>query len=176
MQLNGNKLIHFVLSGVLLFGCAPGNVPAKSAKSDTLKDNISDFRPKYPATASAARPATAARPGTGDAAAAGVPSGDITGKLNVILDSIAIRNRAIRFAQGYRVLIYSGTNREEATKARNRSYAKFPDIIPHYDYAQPNHRVKVGDFVDRLEAQRVYAGLIAEFPSALIVPDRIEIR
>jgi len=74
------------------------------------------------------------------------------------------------------VQIYTGTSREEATKARNRSYARFPDVTPHFDYTQPNFRVRVGDFLDRLEAQRVYAGLLAEFPNALIVPDRIEIR
>jgi hypothetical protein len=185
MQLNGNTLIHFVLSGMLLCSCAPGNVPTKPgrptkpAKSDTLKDNISDFRPRYDGTAGAARPATTpatAVPPAGATAAAGAPTGDITAKLNVILDTIAIRNRNIRFAQGYRVQIYTGTNREEATKARNRSYARFPDVTPHFDYTQPNFRVRVGDFLDRLEAQRVYAGLLAEFPNALIVPDRIEIR
>ena len=182
MQLNGKTLIHFVLSGVLLFSCAPGNVPTrptKPAKSDTLKDNISDFRPRYDGTAGTTRPATTptkATPPAGATASAAMPAGDITAKLNVILDTIAIRNRNIRFAQGYRVQIYTGTNREEATKARNRSYARFPDITPHFDYTQPNFRVRVGDFVDRLEAQRVYAGLLAEFPNALIVPDRIEIR
>jgi hypothetical protein len=162
----------------------PGNVPTKPgrptkpAKSDTLKDNISDFRPRYDV-----RPARPPRYGTrnatppaGATASAGMPGGDITAKLNVILDTIAVRNRNIRFAQGYRVQIYTGTNREEATKARNRSYARFPDVTPHFDYTQPNFRVRVGDFLDRLEAQRVYAGLLAEFPNALIVPDRIEIR
>jgi len=185
MQLNGKTLIHFVLSGVLLCSCAPGNVPTKTtrpgkpAKSDTLKDNISDFRPRYDGTTGTTRPATTpanTAPPAGATAAAGMPSGDITAKLNVILDTIAIRNRSIRFAQGYRVQIYTGTNREEATKARNRSYARFPDVTPHFDYTQPNFRVRVGDFLDRLEAQRVYAGLLAEFPNALIVPDRIEIR
>jgi len=170
---------------MLLCSCAPGNVPTKPgrptkpAKSDTLKDNISDFRPRYDGTAGTGRPAAAttkATPPAGATASAGMPGGDITAKLNVILDTIAVRNRNIRFAQGYRVQIYTGTNREEATKARNRSYARFPDVTPHFDYTQPNFRVRVGDFLDRLEAQRVYAGLLAEFPNALIVPDRIEIR
>jgi hypothetical protein len=176
MQLTSNPLIHFVLTGILLCGCAPGSVPGKPAKSDTLKDNIGDFRPKYEATASTRPAMPATKPATAAGTAPGMPTGDITAKLNVILDTIAVRNRSIRFAQGYRVQIYTGASREEATRARNRSYAKFPDITPHFDYTQPNFRVRVGDFLDRLEAQRVYAGLLAEFPNALIVPDRIEIR
>jgi hypothetical protein len=43
-------------------------------------------------------------------------------------------------------------------------------------YNQPTFRVKVGDFVDRLDAQRVYAGLLADFPNAMVVQDKVEIR
>lgn len=175
MRLNSTTLVHLVLSGVILFGCAPGATPGKSAKSDTLKDNLSDFRPKYEVTDSN-KPNATSKPTSTATATAGAPTGDITAKLNLILDTIATRNRNIRFAQGFRVQIYSGASREEANRARDRSYARFPDVVPHIVYTQPTFRVKVGDFLDRLEAQRVYAGLINEFPNALIVPDRIEIR
>jgi hypothetical protein len=92
------------------------------------------------------------------------------------MDQIALTNKSVRYAQGYRIQIYSGNSRDEATNARNRSYALYPEITPHIVYNQPTFRVKVGDFVDRLDAQRVYAGLLAEFPNAMVVQDRIEIR
>ena len=90
--------------------------------------------------------------------------------------TIAVAKKSVRYAQGYRIQIYSGNNRDEANKARDRSYALFPDITPHIVYNQPTFRVKVGDFVDRLEAQSVYAGLITDFPNAMVVQDKIEIK
>lgn len=174
-----SKLTYLPIIVFFLLSCAPKVISNQSATVGTFRDNdINDFRPEYTLEGTAKTETPEKKPSSGAASAqpAGGPSGDITARLNAVLDTIAIRNRTIRFAQGYRVQIYTGTSREEATQARNRSYAKFPDITPHFDYAQPNFRVRVGDFLDRLEAQRVYAGLIAEFPNALIVPDRIEIR
>ncbi len=167
-----------MLSGSLLVleGCKTAKPTTTTQTEDvgTFKDDLSAFRPTYQAMTSAAgssQPVTDTKP-----LSKGIPSGDITRKLEVLLDTIAVNNQHIRYAQGYRVQIYSGSSSGEANRARDRSYALFPDITPHIVYIQPNFRVKVGDFLDRLEAQRVYVGLQAEFPNALIVPEKIEIR
>lgn len=161
---------------VVLDGCVSGKAASKSGGSTgAFKDDLSAFRPVYQAEEKAAE-TQPAQPADNKPVSKATPTGDMTKQLNTILDTIAVRNRRIRYANGYRVQIYSGTSREDANNARNRSYALFPDITPHIAYVQPNFRVKVGDFIDRLEAQRVYAGLSGEFPNSLILAERIEIR
>lgn len=165
---------------LLLDGCVSGKAASKSTGgtgTGSFKDDLSAFRPVYEAEVNNNEPKTTATPAPDNKPVKKAAlTGDMTKQLNTILDTIAVRNRGIRYANGYRVQIYSGTSREDANNARSRSYALFPDITPHIAYVQPNFRVKVGDFIDRLEAQRVYAALLAEFPNALVLPERIEIR
>ena len=91
------------------------------------------------------------------------------------LDSISDRNQEIRHIQGYTVQVYNGTSREAAQWSENRIYQIMDDAEPKIRYVQPNFKVKVGQFTDRLEAQKVYAKLKKEFPNAIIIPERIKI-
>lgn len=173
------KKLLIVTIGITLISAACKRINTtknvNEATVATYKDDLNGFRPTYKVeeatSVAVTTPEKTAKPATSAA-----PTGDITQKLDVALDTIAVRNRNIRFAQGYRIQIYSGGSRDEANKARDRSYALIRDAVPHIVYTQPTFRVKVGDFMDRLEAQRVYAILLTDFPNALIMPDRIEIR
>jgi hypothetical protein len=173
------KKLLLLIIGVTLIAAAckrPSTTKnVNEATVATYKDDLNKFRPTYKIEETTSTSVSTPEKPSKPVASAG-PSGDITQKLDVALDTIAVRNRNIRFAQGYRIQIYSGGSREEANRARDRSYALIKDAIPHIVYTQPTFRVKVGDFMDRLEAQRVYAILLTEFPNALIMPDRIEIR
>jgi hypothetical protein len=169
--------LMLLVFAVVMESCKFSKAATKSTNDvGSFKDDISSFRPVYAVANETKTTESGSQASDSKPVAKGKPAGDITQKLNVILDTIAVTNKTIRYAQGYRVQIYSGTSSVDANKARDRSYALFPDIIPHIVYIQPNFRVKVGDFIDRLEAQRVFVSLQAEFPSALIVPEKIEIR
>ncbi len=176
-QLSYTQIVVFIC--VILIGasaCARKGATAqkggKGGKDAQYAENLADFRPKYKVEEEEKRPATSAT----TAQAAVQPTSDVTAKVEVAMEQIAMANKNIRYAQGYRIQIYSGNNRDEANKARDRSYALFPDITPHIVYNQPTFRVKVGDFVDRLAAQSVYAGLVADFPNAIVVQDKVEIK
>lgn len=54
--------------------------------------------------------------------------------------------------RGFRVQIYSGTNRGEATNVQNTFIRQNPDVGAYLDYVEPNYRVKVGDFTSRSAA------------------------
>jgi hypothetical protein len=101
---------------------------------------------------------------------------DVTDRLEVALDTIAVRNKTIRYAQGYRIQIYSGNDRKEAENAKAASYQLFRDVTPYLIYAQPVYRVKVGDFLNRVEAEKYYVGFKARYPSSIVVPDKVDIR
>lgn len=79
--------------------------------------------------------------------------------------------------QGYRVQIIQSTNRAEAERAVQsamswwrRSRGGSPEV--YLVYRAPYYRVRVGNFAQRPEADRVARA----FPNAFVVPDRVTVR
>jgi hypothetical protein len=80
-------------------------------------------------------------------------------KLDAILDTIAMRNKSIKFTNGFRIQIYVGNDRKAADDAKIYTYQKYPEIFPYLSYQQPIYKVKIGDFLNRMDAERYYADL-----------------
>lgn len=100
----------------------------------------------------------------------------LTGGIKAELDSIVkisvAQNKERKLVDGFFIQVYNGNNREEASKIRNEVAESYPDLSPKVSYHQPNFRVKAGQFIDRLAAYRIYQEIKADFPKALLVPDR----
>ncbi len=162
---------------VILAACGPKKVPQTTSKSDInrFQEDLSGIRPTY---AVAVEPTEANKKPEKPiiAATAGKSNLDVSKKLDIILDTIAVRNKSIRYAQGFRIQIYSGNDRKEAENAKTASYQLFPQITPYLIYSQPVYRVKVGDFLDRIEAEKYYIGYKTAYPGAIVVPDKVDIR
>lgn len=97
-------------------------------------------------------------------------------KLDAILDTISMRNKSIKFTNGFRIQIYVGNDRKAADDAKIYTYQKYPEIFPYLSYQQPIYKVKIGDFLNRMDAERYYADLKDLYPSAMILPDKVEIK
>lgn len=104
-----------------------------------------------------------------------LPENDITPQINALLDSMTVRNQGIRYVQGYTIQVYNGTSREEAKWSEKRIYQIYDGAEPVIKYVQPNFKVKVGQYTDRLEAQQLFMKLKKDFPNAMIIPDKIAI-
>ena len=104
-----------------------------------------------------------------------VPSKDITKELGLKIDSISRKNQNLRFAEGFRVQVYSGPSREEANMARDKVLDIIPDVDVYPIFRQPVFRVTVGDYTDRLEANSAFVKLRGDFPNAILVPAKINI-
>jgi len=91
------------------------------------------------------------------------------------LDSLGAKNRRLKYAAGYRVLVYAGTNRELAMKTREALVRRYSDTQFYLTYKHPSFKLVGGDFMDRLQAQAFFRALKAEFPNALIVDSEINI-
>lgn len=76
---------------------------------------------------------------------------------------------------GFRIQIYSDADRKGATEARNKFLQLYPDADAYLIYQQPNFRVRVGDFRNRMEAHALYKKMLEEFPEVIIVPERINL-
>jgi len=77
---------------------------------------------------------------------------------------------------GYRIQLFSGNSRWEAQKVKTDFLAKYTDQkSPYLIYQQPNFKIRVGNYRDRLEANKFLEIYKVNFPSAFIVKDEIEL-
>jgi hypothetical protein len=77
--------------------------------------------------------------------------------------------------KGYRVQIYSGSNRIDANKVKSDFLETYLGEKIYFEYKQPYYKVRVGDYRTKLEAQKMYQLLLLDirFKGVLIVPDDI---
>ncbi|MFD2873709.1 SPOR domain-containing protein [Mucilaginibacter ximonensis] len=74
---------------------------------------------------------------------------------------------------GYRVQIYNGTSRKEAYDAQARFNNEHQSMRTYISYAEPNYKVRAGDFRTRLEAEKLLQELKGKFASLFIIPGKI---
>jgi len=161
----------------ILAACTRKEVPQTSTSDiNRYQEDLSTVRPFFAAEASSQdKVETPVIKGDIDAPLVKTNL-DVTNRLEVALDTIAVRNKTIRYAQGYRIQIYSGNDRKAAENAKAASYQLFRDITPYLIYTQPVYRVKVGDFLNRVEAEKYYVGFKTRYPASIVVPDKVDIR
>ncbi|MFK7899549.1 MAG: SPOR domain-containing protein [Cyclobacteriaceae bacterium] len=96
---------------------------------------------------------------------------------NDLVDSMFVKlkkyNSQFVHAQGYRVQLYSGNNMgtSASVEAKVRAFAKDWGYSIYRTYDAPTWKVRIGDFLDKLSAHRLYHKIRKEFYYALIVPD-----
>jgi hypothetical protein len=76
---------------------------------------------------------------------------------------------------GYRVQLYSGSNRTKAQEIRMDFSRMYPSRAVYLQYSQPNFRVRAGDFRTRLEAVKFHTALNTHFAASFVVKDDIMI-
>lgn len=80
--------------------------------------------------------------------------------------------------KGYTILLFSGSGANSKLKARNLEInfnEKFPKTITHLAWKSPNYEVRAGDFRTKLEAEKTLKEIRAEFPTAFVKSDLIEL-
>lgn len=154
---------------IFLFSCAAG-VSQRSKGTDPqtppVQEDLSAFRPKYNPDSSVKEKV---KPVSNEPFK---PTLDVTALLNKKLNEISVSQPNV--AKGFRVMLFSGSNKEEATIIREKVAMLVNDKV-YMDYKAPNFRVKVGDAINRLEANYLLGKLKNDFPGAFIVPDEINI-
>jgi hypothetical protein len=95
-------------------------------------------------------------------------------RVDSLLTALYDFSQNIKSVQGYRILVYSGTEREEAQKIETDIEANLQERAD-MSYDKPNFRVHVGSYIQRLEAYKTYVKLRKNYPNAIIVLDKIGI-
>lgn len=151
---------------VLLSGCgiisikkSGGSSERYSAYAENLENTLPTFDP-LPASTLSARSGETVDP--------------VDDELTIAVQRYIAENEMEMYVSGFTILVYSGVDREEAFKTRNLLYSDFPDVSTFMQYEQPRYLVKVGRYINRIEALAWYEKINELFPSARIVQDRFE--
>ena len=183
-----------VLIVVGLGGCA-GSRPAVSGRATVdyngYNEDLTSVRPVYkaPATTATSLPTRPTSPATSVPAPSTAPrrneprkpSGPaeamhVNRRLDAVTDTMATQNRSIRYAPGYRVQVYVGTQRQEVESIKLLIYQNFPELSAYLSYNQPTYKLKVGDFMRKMDAERYYASIRQLLASAQLQPDKVDVR
>ena len=86
----------------------------------------------------------------------------------------ALLNRNTRM-EGFRVLVLSTKNREEAFKMKAELMQQFPTHKSYTIFQSPNFRIKIGNFVSREDAEILKKALSKSYKQNMyVVRDQIE--
>ena len=102
------------------------------------------------------------------------------GELNIVLadERIQVLDDYIKDnpldLTGFRIQLVFG-NRNTVNNAKSTFYQNFNEIPLYESYLAPNFRLRVGDFITRLQAESELHKIREVFPSAYIVNDQINI-
>ena len=193
------RLVHPVLLLVVMISlgsCAssrPASSSGRAADYNSYNEDLASVRPIYkpianttpssrPAvpTASVSPSPTAAsatprrnepRKATGPAEAM-----HVNRRLDIVLDTIAIKNRSVRYAPGFRIQVYVGNQRQDLESNKLLIYQKFPELSAYISYSQPTYKLKVGDFMRKLDAERYFASIRQLIAPAQLQADKVDVR
>jgi len=96
-------------------------------------------------------------------------------KLDTLVQRLYDANLMEQKIPGYRVQIYSGSNRSLANQVKSLFITSYPDIKIYLSYSQPYFKLRAGDFRTKAESIKIYNILLTDerFKAVLIVPDMI---
>lgn len=153
-----------------------GGVSTAQKNEKAYEEDLSLYRPKFKSADESATQSSESQPIQASKTTFSDSPLHVNKKLDAILDTIAMRNKSMKFTNGFRIQIYVGNDRKSADDAKIYTYQKYPEIYPYLSYQQPIYKVKIGDFLNRMDAERYYLDIKDLYPSAMILPDRVEIK
>lgn len=162
------RLVNVVAVPLLcwLAACAsasPG-APRATAVADTVPkakttampaDDLRAYRLPVPAAPPAGAPGAKPAPSR----PAPLPTNHVNAQVEQRLRDQAFTNQNVKYAQGYRLLVYLGLERDQAMAIRRAVIGRYPDETDYLTFKAPVYRLYVGDYLTRLEAARAKSRL-----------------
>lgn len=160
----------YVLYSFLMVGCASTQTTTTSTtQGSSYSEDLTVWHPKIEKTDTVIVSTADTRKATPYIE----PKFNVNKQVDAVLDSIDRLNQAKRFIDGFTIQVYSGLKKEDAMNAKKTLATSLPNIESEVQYSQPNFRVKVGKYYDRINAQKDFLLVKRLFPSAIVIPDRV---
>ncbi|MBS1491560.1 MAG: SPOR domain-containing protein [Bacteroidetes bacterium] len=144
--------------------------PSLVAQKKLYHEDLSQLRPKVEIAEIKKTTNSTAQP------EAILPTKNINTKIDAVLDSIDQFNVLNKFIDGYAIQIYSGQKREDAMNTKKKIQEETPELVAILLYQQPKFRVTVGKYFTKLEAQPDLLRLKKMFSTAILVPEKIQMK
>jgi hypothetical protein len=88
-----------------------------------------------------------------------------------------ISRESRKTGKGFRLMVISTSNRNEAIEAKSKVYTYFPELKSYLWHQSPYYKLKAGNFKDRKEAEEYQKKLNIYFPKGVfIMNDIVELR
>lgn len=102
--------------------------------------------------------------------------GHITKEIDSISNLIVVQNKKLNVRDGFVIQVYSNINRDEALNIHNYCQDVFPEMPISLTYNQPNYRIKIGAFYEKLAATRFLNDIKKTFPKSIVIAEKIPIK
>lgn len=100
----------------------------------------------------------------------------LSDSLSVLMDTLSILNNSVPY-YGYRIVLYTGSDRQKAVFEKGKALKLLDNETEVYmNYQRPYFKVKVGNYYNRISAYSTYLKLKSAIPTALLVPEVIDLR
>ncbi|TAH19126.1 MAG: hypothetical protein EAZ08_09635 [Cytophagales bacterium] len=174
--MNTNKFLKvslFLSCFFLVYACTPAKTVSDSSQNTVFTDDLAPFRIQFsetelknskPVHVVTEIPSTSSTP----------PIGSINADLDTLNARIANSNRNFTI-KGFRIQVYSGMQRKDAELVITDLKKIFPNKTADLEYSQPNYKVKMGNFLDRVDAYQTYYKIREVYPSVSIVYEKIKV-
>ena len=172
------KVVLCICLSIIVSACSRSTTPTKNNNIGigNYEEDLSDVRVKYdpkPITSPSSEKVSAKEKSSGIAIQ--LPQ-QVNSQVDIALDSIAVRNKNVRYSTGYRIQVYVGNDRRDVDEAKVFIYQNFPELNTYLTFSQPTYKLKVGDFTSRLDAERYYSSIKHRYSMAMVVSERIDIK
>ncbi|MBF9141737.1 sporulation protein [Hymenobacter properus] len=143
-------------------------VATAAAPAPMPAEDVSKYRPVFaapkplPATAAPAAPKTPV-----------APTSHVNPQVEQRLRDQAYTNQNVKYAQGYRILVYLGLERDKVMAIRRTIIGRYPDETDYIVFKSPVYRLYIGDYLTKLDAARGLARLRGLTPKLELEPTQV---
>ncbi len=82
-------------------------------------------------------------------------------------------NRKNYLTNGYRIHIYTGSDKEVAQKKRLDFISSYPETPCYIHYKNADYKISVGDFISKVEADEELNFIRSNYLEATVIPARV---
>ena len=126
---------------------------AATAPAALPAEDVTKYRPVFAAPKAGSTVAATALKTTAP------PANQVNVQIEQRLRDQAYTNQNVKYAQGYRILVYLGLERDQVMAIRRTVIGRYPDETDYITFKAPVYRLYIGDYLTKLDAARGLARL-----------------
>jgi hypothetical protein len=141
--------------------------PAVASTPPMPAEDVTKYRPAF------AAPKATPVPTTAPAKTAVLPTNQVNQQIEQRLRDQAYTNQNVKYTQGFRILVYFGTERDKVMALRRSIIGRYPEETDYIVFKSPVYRLYIGDYLTRLDAARGMARMRGFVPKPELEPGQV---